>query len=90
MEFDRITRTPTITYVLLCSLVPQTLSAQQYNPFGEIKKADENATLNMHLLPEGEFEVSKDPWGDIVRVIMPFGAWHWGSDSILFLLDGKP
>ena len=22
-------------------------------------------------------------------VIMPFGAWHWGSDSILFLMEGK-
>jgi outer membrane protein assembly factor BamB len=21
-------------------------------------------------------------------VIMPFGAWHWGSDSILFLMEG--
>ena len=20
--------------------------------------------------------------------IMPFGAWHWGSDSILFLMEG--
>ena len=22
-------------------------------------------------------------------VIMPFGAWHWGSDSILFLMEGE-
>jgi len=64
------TRTHTITLVLLCSLVPQALSAQQHNPFGEVKKANENATLNMHLLPEGGYEVSKDPWGDIVRVNM--------------------
>ena len=21
-------------------------------------------------------------------VIMPFGEWHWGSDSILFLMEG--
>ena len=21
--------------------------------------------------------------------IMPFGAWHWGSDSILFLMEGR-
>jgi outer membrane protein assembly factor BamB len=23
-------------------------------------------------------------------VIMPFGEWHWGSDSILFLMEGRP
>ena len=23
-------------------------------------------------------------------VIMPFGEWHWGSDSILFLMEGPP
>ena len=22
-------------------------------------------------------------------VIMPFGEWHWGSDSILFLMEGR-
>jgi len=21
-------------------------------------------------------------------VIMPFGEWHWGSDAILFLMEG--
>ena len=47
-----------------------TLNAQQFNPFGEIKKANHNATLNMHLLPEGEFAIEKDQWGDIVRVNM--------------------
>ncbi len=70
MEFDMKTRTHTIGMVLLCSVVAQALSAEPYNPFGEIKKANMNSTLNMHLLPEGEFEVSKDPWGDIVRVNM--------------------
>jgi hypothetical protein len=22
-------------------------------------------------------------------VIMPFGAWHWGSDAILFLMETR-
>jgi len=60
----------TITFVLLCSLVQQPLNAQQYNPFGEISRSDKNSTLNMHLLPKGEFEIAKDKWGDIVRVNM--------------------
>ncbi|HCO92629.1 MAG TPA: hypothetical protein DIU00_01540 [Phycisphaerales bacterium] len=64
------TKTHTITLALLCSLVPQALGAQQYNPFGEIKKANKNSMLNMHLLPEGEFAIAKDQWGDIVRVNM--------------------
>ena len=59
-----------ITFLLVCSLGQLPLCAWQSNPFGEIKKAKENSTLNMHLLPEGEFEVSKDQWGDIVRVNM--------------------
>ena len=21
--------------------------------------------------------------------IMPYGAWHWGSDAILFLMEGE-
>jgi outer membrane protein assembly factor BamB len=70
MEINMKIKTHTIMFVLLCSLVQQSLGAQQHNPFGEIKKGDKNSTLNMHLLPEGEFEVSKDQWGDIVRVNM--------------------
>jgi len=59
-----------ITFLLLCSLGKQPLNAQQYNPFGETQRGNENSTLNMHLLPEGEFEIAKDKWGDIVRVNM--------------------
>ena len=44
--------------------------AQQHNPFGEIRKANQNSTLNMHLCPKGEFKVAKDKWGKIVRVNM--------------------
>jgi len=43
---------------------------QETIPFGEIGKAKQNSTLNMHLLPDGEFAVGKDQWGDIVRVNM--------------------
>ena len=46
------------------------LNARQYNPFGETRRANQNSTLNMHLLPKGEFAVGKDKWGDIVRVNM--------------------
>ena len=56
---------------LLCLCVFATrVEAQQYNPFGEIGKADQNSELNMHLCPKGEFEVGKDRWGKIVRVNM--------------------
>lgn len=60
----------TITFLLLCSLAQQPLKARQYNPFGETRRSNDNSTLNMHLLPAGEFEVAKDKWGDIVRVNM--------------------
>lgn len=59
-----------ITFMLLCTLALQPVKAQQYKPFGEIRRANKNSTLNMHLLPKGEFAVSKDKWGDIVRVNM--------------------
>ena len=59
-----------ITFVLLGFFVQQSLKAQRYNPFGEIRKSDKNSTLNMHLLPEGEFAVGKDKFGEIVRVNM--------------------
>ena len=39
------------TIALLCSGAQQPASAQQYEPFGEISKANQNSTLNMHLLP---------------------------------------
>ncbi|MHC4201403.1 MAG: outer membrane protein assembly factor BamB family protein, partial [Planctomycetota bacterium] len=41
-----------------------------HDPFGEIRKARSNSTVNMHLLPAGEFEVGTDRWGPIVRVNM--------------------
>ena len=59
-----------IIFVLLCSLGQQSLNAQHYNPFGETHRGNENSTLNMQLLPKGEFTVGKDLWGDIVRVNM--------------------
>ena len=46
------------------------LQAQQHRPYGEIAKSNKNSTLNMHLCPEGPFEVGKDRWGEIVRVNM--------------------
>lgn len=72
------TRFYAIAFLFVCSHAPQPLNAQQYNPFGEIKKANENSTLNMDLLPKGEFEVSKDPWGEIVRVNM-FEIKDWSK-----------
>jgi len=57
------------TVALLCLV---TVIAQgeppQYNPFGEIAKAKQNSTLNMHLCPEGKWAVGEDEWGKIVRV----------------------
>jgi len=41
-----------------------------YNPFGEIKKANSNSKINMHLLPKGQYEIASDQWGKIVRVNM--------------------
>ncbi|MHC4503768.1 MAG: hypothetical protein ACYTFI_10715, partial [Planctomycetota bacterium] len=41
-----------------------------HDPFGEIRKARSNSTVNMHLLPKAEFEVGTDRWGPIVRVNM--------------------
>lgn len=47
------------------------VSAKTYkNPFGETSKGNRNSTLNMHLLPKGEFAVGKDKWGEVVRVNM--------------------
>jgi outer membrane protein assembly factor BamB len=42
----------------------------QANPFGEIRRANENSTVNMHLCPEGKWAIGEDPWGKIVRVNM--------------------
>jgi len=39
-----------------------------HNPFGEIAKAKQNSTLNMHLCPEGKWADGEDEWGKIVRV----------------------
>jgi len=56
---------------LLCLCVTVAhVRAQEYRPGGEIGKSNKNSTLNMHLLPKGEFEVAKDKWGKIVRVNM--------------------
>jgi outer membrane protein assembly factor BamB len=59
-----------MTLVLLGLCLPSLLKSQEDKPFGEIAKANANSTLNMHLLPEGEFAVGKDQWGEIVRVNM--------------------
>lgn len=60
-----------ILVVILLIIGQQSLNAQEYNPFGEYGvKSNTNSTVNMHLLPEGEFEVGKDQWGYIVRVNM--------------------
>ena len=126
-----------LLYAILGCMGLQPAMTQETIPFGEIGKAKQNSTLNMHLLPDGEFAVGKDQWGDIVRVnmlkikdwskvprvkkawvmegfegedgmafhpiiseikdvegdgkpdfIMPFGARHWGSDAMLFLMEG--
>jgi hypothetical protein len=42
----------------------------QANPFGEIRRANENSTVNMHLRPEGKWAIGEDLWGKIVRVNM--------------------
>jgi len=42
----------------------------QANPFGEIRRANENSTVNMHLCPEGKWAIGEDPWGKIVWVNM--------------------
>ena len=60
----------TLAFILLCSLTQQPVKAQQYKPFGETRRGNKNSTLNMHLLPKGEFEVGKDKFGEIVRVNM--------------------
>jgi len=49
---------------------PKVASKPVHDPFGEIRKARSNSTVNMHLLPAGEFEVGTDRWGSIVRVNM--------------------
>ena len=60
-----------LAIVSLLILGLQSLDAQEYDPFGEYGvKSNTNSTVNMHLLPEGEFEVGRDQWGDIVRVNM--------------------
>ena len=57
-------------FILQGFFARQSLKAQQYNAFGEIRKSDKNSTLNMHLLPEVEFAVEEDKFGEIVRVNM--------------------
>jgi len=45
-----------------------------------------------HAMPGGHdgIRVQRDLDGDgRAEVIMPFGSWHWGADSILFLME-KP
>ena len=139
--------TQAIVFVGLCSLMQHTLDAQQYNPFGEIKKANKNwdgdgvediacfalganvdgmfsvwngkgerlyaisflpspynrmldnatykknlgGTWRAHAMPGGHEGIRRqvDLNGNgCADVIMPFGEWHWGSDSILFLMEG--
>jgi outer membrane protein assembly factor BamB len=61
----------TLVWLGLC--LPSLLKAQEDKPFGEmarIRNGDTNSTFNMHHLPEGEFAVGKDQWGEIVRVNM--------------------
>jgi hypothetical protein len=41
-----------IMFVMLGSLVQQSLNPKEYVPFGEIKKNNKNSMLNMHLLPD--------------------------------------
>ena len=59
-----------ITLLLLAALGQQPLHAQQNKPSGEVRKAIKHSTRNMHLLPEGEFAVGKDEFGEIVRINM--------------------
>ncbi len=42
------------TAAVLLGLASGTARGQQYNPLGEIRRADTNSTLNMHLCPEGK------------------------------------
>lgn len=58
------------TAAVLVGLAAGTARGQQYKPLGEIRRADANSTLNMHLCPDGKWAVGEDAWGKIVRVNM--------------------
>ena len=63
-------KSPILTFLLLAGCASLPIHANEHKPFGETKKANKNSTLNMHLLPDGEFAVGKDKWGEVVRVNM--------------------
>ena len=56
-------------------------------------KKNLGGTWRAHAMPGGHEgirrQVDLDGNGR-ADVIMPFGEWHWGSDSILFLMEGRP
>ncbi len=63
---------------------------QSRNENEHYKKHD-GGTWRAHAMPGGHEgirrQVDLDGNGR-ADVIMPFGEWHWGSDSILFLMEG--
>ncbi len=56
-------------------------------------KEHDGGTWRAHAMPGGHegvrHQVDLDGNGR-ADVIMPFGEWHWGSDSILLLMEGTP
>jgi len=56
-------------------------------------KKNLGGTWRAHAMPGGHEGVRRQVDLDgngRADVIMPFGEWHWGSDSILFLMEGRP
>jgi hypothetical protein len=41
------------------------------------------------FLPGPSNRVWSEEHNSNADIIMPFGAWHWGSDAILFLMEGQ-
>jgi outer membrane protein assembly factor BamB len=60
----------TIALTILVLYNKLLLYSQEYNPYGEKSRGYKNSTVNMHLLPDGEFGIGKDQWGEIIRVNM--------------------
>jgi len=48
--------------------------------------ADTGETRWCAAYGDGAIKNHGNGWSD---EIMPFGEWHWGSDSILFLMEGR-
>ena len=56
-------------------------------------KKNLGGTWRAHAMPGGHEGIRRQvdlDGNNRADVIMPFGEWHWGSDSILFLMEGRP